>query len=70
MTDLTTVPPPTPGDNLVGKVINYVALITLVALLIIAALLMFDKPVPQILETVVTIGLTAIVSLLTGRTQR
>jgi hypothetical protein len=71
MTDTTpTVPPPTPGDELVGKVINYVALVAVLALLIIATLLMFDKPVPQIMETLATVAVTGIVSLLAGRTGR
>jgi hypothetical protein len=65
-----TVPPPTPGDELVGKVINYVALVAVLALVIIAMLLMFDKTVPQIMETVVTVAVTGIVSLLAGRTGR
>jgi hypothetical protein len=73
MTDITptpTVPPPTPGDELVGKVINYVALVAVLALVIIATLLILDKEVPQIMETVVTVAVTGIVSLLAGRTGR
>lgn len=65
-----TVPAPTPGDTLVAKVITYVALIALVCVLGIVALVMFDKSVPQILESIATISVTGVVSLLAGRTQR
>lgn len=71
MTDPTpTVPPPTPGDELVGKVITYVALIAVLCVVGIVTLLMFDKSVPQILESISTISVTGVVSLLAGRTQR
>lgn len=71
MTDTTpTVPPPTPGDELVGSVIRYVALIAVLCVVGIVTLLMFDKSVPQILESIATIAVTGVVSLLAGRTQR
>lgn len=68
MTD--TTPPPTPGDTLVASVIRYVAIIAILCVLVIAMLLMFDKAVPQILESIATISVTGVVSLLAGRTQR
>lgn len=74
MSDTTTpsgtVPPPTPGDTLVARVINYVALLAVLCVVLIGVLLLADKAVPQILETIVTVAATALATLLSGRTQR
>lgn len=65
-----TVPPPTPGDSLVGRVILVAGLVALVCVLGVIYLAATDKAVPQILESLATISVTGVVSLLAGRTQR
>ena len=71
MTDTTpTVPPPTPGDALVGRVINLVGCLALVALVAIAALAFFEHPIPDVLENIGVASVTGLVALLAGRTQR
>lgn len=71
MTDPTpTVPPPTPGDTLVGKVILFVGGIAVLCVLGVIGLAALELSIPQILEMTTTASVTGLVALLAGRTQR
>jgi hypothetical protein len=71
VTDPTpTVPPPTPGDTLVGRVITFVGALSLVALVIIGALAFVERTIPDVLATGWVATVTGLVALLAGRTQR
>jgi hypothetical protein len=64
-----TVPPPTPGDTLVGRVISFVGILALTALLAIALLAYFERPIPDVLENIGVAAVTGLVALLAGRTR-
>lgn len=74
MTDPTnlpdTVPPPTPGDALVGRVIYLVGAVALLALAGIVTLAGLEKGIPDVLENIGVASVTGLVALLAGRTQR
>lgn len=65
-----TVPPPTPGDTLVGRVIWFVGILALAALLAIAVLAYAERTIPDVLENIGVASVTGLVALLAGRTQR
>jgi hypothetical protein len=65
-----TVPPPTPGDTLVGRVILFVGVAALLAIGGVIALAAMERSIPQILETMGTAAVTGLVALLAGRTQK
>lgn len=64
-----TDPPPTPVDALVSRTIT--ALWTLSGLLILAITYLeaTDKATPDVLGTMLTVALTALATLLAGRTR-
>lgn len=64
-----TEPAPTPGDALVFRLI--VALATLSGLLVlcITSLVWIDRAVPDVLGTMLTVSITALATLLAGRTK-
>jgi hypothetical protein len=71
MTEIdNTVPPPTPGDTLVGRVILLVGLVALGALGGIIFLAAVDRTIPDVLENIGVASVTGLVALLAGRTQR
>lgn len=65
-----TVPPPTPGDALVGRVIGFVGTVALLCVAGVIGLAGLDRDVPAILEHTTTGAVTGLVALLAGRTQR
>lgn len=73
MTDLTdtpsTVPPPSPGDELVSKLITALALLSALLVLAITGLVVMDRSVPDVLGTMLTVSITALATLLAGRTR-
>jgi hypothetical protein len=71
MTDTTpTVPPPSPGDQLVGRVVNALTVLSvLLVLAVVAIYLLTDRPVPDVLGTMLTVSITALATLLSGRTR-
>lgn len=73
MTDLPvtdTVPPPTPGDALLGRVILALATLVGIALLIVGAAVVLERPMPDVLGQVIIAGVTALGAVLAGRNQR
>lgn len=71
MTDITpTVPPPTPGDALLGRVISALAVLVALALIIVGAAVVLERTIPDVLGQVVIAGITALGAVLAGRTQR
>jgi hypothetical protein len=68
--DDDTVPPPTPGDALVSKVILFVGTIAMATVLGVIALAAMEVNIPQILEHTTTAAVTGLVALLAGRTQK
>lgn len=73
MTDLTdtpsTVPPPSPGDALVSKLITALALLSALLVLAITGLVVMERSVPDVLGTMLTVSITALATLLAGRTR-
>lgn len=71
MTDLTptTVPPPSPGDELVGKLITLLAYLSALLVLAITALVVLERAVPDVMGTMLTVSITALATLLAGRTR-
>lgn len=71
MTDSTVppIPPASPGDQLVGRVILCVTLVALVALCLIGAGMLLDKTVPDVLEAVAVASTSTLGALLAGRTR-
>ena len=65
-----TVPPPTPGDTLVGRVILFVGALALLALALIGLLAYAERSIPDVLENVSVASVTGLVALLAGRTQK
>lgn len=68
MTD-DTVPPPTPTDNLIGRVITLVGLVAILALLGIVALAVLERSIPDVLQNLSVASLTGLTALLVGRRQ-
>lgn len=68
MTD-DTVPPPTPTDNLIGRVINLVGIVAVLALVGIVALAVLERSIPDVLQNVAVASLTGLTALLVGRRQ-
>jgi hypothetical protein len=70
MTDPTvTVPPPSPGDELVSKLITALALLSGLLVAAITGLVVLDRSVPDVLGTMLTVSITALATLLAGRTR-
>jgi len=74
MTDTTTptaatVPPPSPGDALVSKLITALGLLSCLLVLAITGLVVVDRAVPDVLGTMLTVSITALATLLAGRTR-
>jgi hypothetical protein len=65
MTD-NTVPPPTPTDNLVGRVIFLVGMIALLTVGGIIALALFEKPIPDPLNTLAGAAVGGLTALMVG----
>mgnify|MGYP001561026135 CR=1 FL=1 len=64
-----TVSPPTPTDNLIGRVINLVGIIAVLSLAGIIALAVLERPIPDVLQNVGVASLTGLTALLVGRRQ-
>jgi hypothetical protein len=64
-----TVPPPTPGDNLLGRVILGLVTIVIVALVIVGAAIVLERAIPDVLGTVIVAGVTALGAVLAGRSR-
>lgn len=74
MTELTpqhvaTVPPPSPGDALVSRLITALTVLSMLLVAAITALVVLDRPVPDVLGTMLTVSITALATLLAGRTR-
>lgn len=67
--DPATQPLPTPGDTLVGKLITALALLSVLLVLAITYLVAVDRTVPDVLGTMLTVSITALATLLAGRTR-
>lgn len=64
-----TTPDPTPGDALVSKLITALALLSGLLVVAITGLVSFDRSVPDVLGTMLTVSITALATLLAGRTK-
>jgi hypothetical protein len=62
-------PPPTPTDQLIGRVINLVGLIAVLALAGIVTLAVLGRPMPDVLQNLAVASLTGLTALLVGRRQ-
>lgn len=71
MTDPTTptVPPPSPGDQLVSRVILCVFALAVLCVGSITLLAVLDQPRPEVLESMTVATITALATLLAGRTR-
>jgi Na+/pantothenate symporter len=64
-----TSPPPTPVDALVSKTITALFVLGLFLAGAITFLVATDKSVPDVLGTMLTVAITALATLLAGRTR-
>lgn len=64
-----TDPPPTPVDALVSKTISALAALAILLVVAITYLVATDKGVPDVLGTMLTVAITALATLLAGRTR-
>lgn len=66
---VSTVPPPSPGDALVSRLITALALLSMLLVAAITLLVILDRAVPDVLGTMLTVSITALATLLAGRTR-
>ena len=64
-----TRPAPTPGDQLLGRVITALATLVGIALLIVGAAVVLERSIPDVLGQVVIAGVTALGAVLAGRSR-
>lgn len=64
-----TVPPPTPGDTLLLRVITALAALVAIALLILGAAIVLERSIPDVLGQVIIAGVTALGAVLAGRSR-
>jgi hypothetical protein len=64
-----TEPAPTPGDQLLGRVITALAVLVGLALLIVGAAVVLERTIPDVLGQVVIAGVTALGAVLAGRSR-
>jgi hypothetical protein len=64
-----TDPPPTPVDALVSKTITALGVLALFLAAAITYLVATDKSAPDVLGTMLTVAITALATLLAGRTR-
>jgi len=64
-----TSPPPTPVDALVSKTITALGVLALFLAAAITYLVATDKAAPDVLGTMLTVAITALATLLAGRTR-
>ena len=64
-----TSPPPTPVDALVSKTITALLILATLLVLAITWLVSTDKSMPDVLGTMLTVAITALATLLAGRTR-
>ncbi len=71
MTDsnVPPIPPASPGDQLVGRVILCVTLVTVLSLLLIGVAMVIGAEQPKVLETAVVASISSLGALLAGRTR-
>lgn len=69
MTTPETVPSPTPGDALLGRVITALASLVGLALLILGAAVVLEKSIPDVLGQVIIAGVTGLGAVLAGRSR-
>lgn len=65
-----TTPPPTPTDQLIGRVINLVGLVAVLALAGIVTLAVLERTIPDVLQNLAVASLTGLTALLVGRRQQ
>lgn len=65
-----TVPPPTPGDALVSKLITALAILSALLIGAVTGLVVLERAVPDVLGTMLTVSITALATLLAGRTRQ
>lgn len=64
-----TEPAPTPGDQLLGRVITALSVLVGMALVIVGLCVVFDRSIPDILGQVIIAGVTALGAVLAGRSR-
>lgn len=64
-----TEPAPTPGDQLLGRVIVCLAGLVALALLILGAAVVLEKAIPDVLGQVIIAGVTGLGAVLAGRSR-
>lgn len=67
--DVPPVPPASPGDQLVGRVILCVTLVAVLALVGVIAGMLLERPVPAVLEAVAVAAASTLGAMLAGRTR-
>lgn len=65
----TTEPAPTPGDQLLNRVIIAVTLIGVLAVVGVIVLAVLERTIPDVLANVTVASVTGLVALLAGRSR-